>query len=148
MFQNSTISGQKQTSLWEVNNYHAYHVPPLQSFQSEQPKGFKDFWFAFRSRNSGEKLFEYYPTEKKFQELAVPKGMVHLNTASSVQAHNPERPQQFCIEMKDGNVCFFEAGSTYEAQEWVSCLNAVLFGRGPNGGQLNDVTSNEEQLCS
>ena len=118
----------------EVNNFHVFH---FHSLQSEQPKGFKDFWFAFRSRNTGEKIFEYYPTEKKFQELAVPKGMVRLNTASSVQAHNPERPQQFCIEMKDSNVCFFEAGSLYEAQEWVSCLNAVLFGRGPNGGQLS-----------
>ena len=104
--------------------------------QSEQGKGFKDFWFVFRSRDGGEKLFEYYATEKKFQERAVPKGVIYLGTASNVKAHSQERRQQFCIEMTDDTVFFFEAGSVYNAQEWISCLNAVLFGRGPNGGQF------------
>lgn len=113
---------------------------------SEQPKGFKDFWFVFRSRDGGEKLFEYYATEKKFQERAMPKGVIHLGTASSVKAHSQEKRQQFCIEMTDDAVFFFEAGSVYNAQEWISCLNAVLFGRGPNGGQF--ASCNHLAHCS
>lgn len=81
-------------------------------------------------------MFEYYATEKKFQERTVPKGVIGLSTASNVKAHSQERRQQFCIKMTDDTVLFFEAGSVYNAQEWISCLNAVLFGRGPNGGQF------------
>lgn len=85
----------------------------------------------FRSLNGGEKVLEYHPSERKFQECAAyPKGVVHLGSALTVSYHNPEKKQQFSIELSDGSLIFLEASSESLAREWMNCLNAVLFGKG------------------
>lgn len=105
-----------------------------------QPKNFKEFWFVFRALESDEKILEYYINERKFLE-GLPKGMIHLSDVKSVQKHDPDKKNQFSIEMVDGSICFFEVGSSHEAEEWTTCLNAVLFGRGPNGGGHGSLSS-------
>ena len=101
-----------------------------------QPKNFKELWFVFRSHESGEKAFYYYSNEQKAKENKTAyKGVLALTAVNCIQRHDPERKQQFLIEMTDGGMCFFEASSPYDAQEWVTCLNAVIFGKGPSGGE-------------
>ena len=41
----------------------------------------------------------------------------------------------FCISLNDGGLLFLDASTLEEADEWVRCLNAVLFAKGINGGQ-------------
>lgn len=74
---------------------------------------------------------EYHQSERRFQECAAyPKGVIHLGTAVTVSYHNPEKKQQFSIELNDGSLVFLEASSEFLAREWLNCLNAVLFGKG------------------
>ena len=92
---------------------------------------FKEFWFVFRALDGGDKILEYHQNERKFKESpAYPKGVLHLGSALAVSYHNPEKKQQFSVEMADGTICFFEAATPQMGQEWVACLNAVLFGKG------------------
>ena len=96
-----------------------------------QPKVFKEFWFVFRALIGGDKILEYHQNEKKFQECAAyPKGVLHLESALAVSYHNPEKKQQFSIELAGGSIIFLEATSQSLAREWMNCLNAVLFGKG------------------
>ncbi|CAI8034687.1 hypothetical protein GBAR_LOCUS19503 [Geodia barretti] len=100
------------------------------------PKVFKEFWFVFRALVGGDKILEYHQNERKFQESAAyPKGVLHLGSALAVSYHNPEKKQQFSIELAGGSFIFLEAGTQSIAREWMTCLNAVLFGKGngPNG---------------
>lgn len=118
-----------------VVNYSLFSLPfPLIYNNSHflfQPKAFKEFWFVFRSLNGGEKVLEYHQSERKFQECAAyPKGVVHLGNAQTVSYHNPEKKQQFSLELHDGTLIFLEASSESLAREWMNCLNAVLFGKG------------------
>ena len=77
---------------------------------------------------------EAYQSEKKFQEILLPKLTVDLDEAVAVEILS-ERKNFFYIEMTDGVMCLFEAKTIGEAQEWKSCLNAVLLVRGPEGGE-------------
>ena len=40
----------------------------------------------------------------------------------------------FCISMGDGGLLFLDASSLEESEEWVRCLNAVLYAKGIAGG--------------
>ena len=84
-------------------------------------------------------MLDYYLNEKKFADVAPPKGSVSLRDAASLQLHNPDRKNQFCVEMSDGGMCFFETRADTESHQWMSCLNAVLFGKGTNGGQFQGL---------
>ena len=109
--------------------------PPLSNLP--QPKAFKEFWCVFRALDTGRKILDYYTNEAKFIETpAEYKGSIPLQPAVSVQAHNPDKRQQFCIECSDGVVHLFEASSIHDAEEWVLCMCAVLFGKNTSGGEL------------
>ena len=85
----------------------------------------------FRALVGGDKILEYHQNERKFQESAAyPKGVLHLGSALAVSYHNPEKKQQFSIELAGGSFIFLEAGTQSIAREWMTCLNAVLFGKG------------------
>ena len=89
----------------------------------------------FRAVESGGKALYYYQNEAKYQENKTSyKGVVPLSAVKCIQQHDPEKRHQFLVEVNDGAVCFFEAASPTIAQDWVICLNAVLFGKDPNGG--------------
>lgn len=40
----------------------------------------------------------------------------------------------FCVSMTDGGLLFMDCSSVDESEDWVRCLNAVLFARNVNGG--------------
>ena len=85
----------------------------------------------FRALVGGDKILEYHQNERKFQECpAYPKGVLHLGSALAVSYHNPEKKQQFSIELAGGSIIFLEAAAQPLAREWLTCLNAVLFGKG------------------
>ena len=89
----------------------------------------------FSALESGEKALFHYPSEARYKESkAGYKGKILLADAVTVQCHDPEKKQQLMVAMRDGGVAFFEAASAEEALEWSTCLNAVLFGKGPSGG--------------
>ncbi len=89
----------------------------------------------FRALGTGSKVLEIFVSEKKFLESSLtPRGSIPLGYATCIRQHDPERRQYFSIEMSDGALCFFEAASINETEEWVHCLNAVLFGTGPHLG--------------
>ena len=105
-------------------------LPSLSLF-SEQPKAFKELWCVFRALDGGDKIIEYHQNERKFKESpAYPKGVLHLKSALSVTPLSSERQLQFSVEMMDGCACVLEACLPHLAQDWVACLNSVLFGRG------------------
>ena len=86
----------------------------------------------FRALHSGEKFLYLYSNEKKFHEAADSKWCVSLEEASSVKFMFDRK--SFCISMRDGGLIFLESSTVEEAEEWVRCLNAVLFAQGLMGG--------------
>lgn len=118
----------------------------LSSSLFPQPKVFKEFWFVFRALVGGDKILEYHQNEKKFQECAAyPKGVLHLGSALAVSYHNPEKKQQFSIELAGGSLIFLEAATQAIAREWMTCLNAVLFGKG--NGRKSTLSSSFSSCC-
>ena len=117
---------------------HTSHLLPLSlppyappSIHPMQPKTFKEFWFVFRALDGGAKILEYHQNERKFLDCpAYPKGVLHIGSGQAVSYHNPEKKQQFSIELADQSIIFLEAATAQLAREWMACLNAVLFGKG------------------
>ena len=133
-------------SLCRRNSRYSVIIPSLCTLPS-QPKGFKEFWFVFRALESGDKLLEYYQNERKYHDKGPSKGWIPLREANFVQHHDLEKKHLFCIEFREQSVAFFEAMSTDESEDWMQCLNAVLFGKGPRGGKGRCMSSHLEWKC-
>jgi len=100
---------------------------------SLQPKSVKSIFLVFRSLHSGDKFLHLYTNEKKFHEAASPKWEVFLADASSVYFLTDRR--SFCVSMTDGGLLFMDCSSVEECEDWVQCLNAVLFAKSLKGGE-------------
>lgn len=101
-------------------------------FLSVQPKSAKSVFVVFRATHTGDKILHIYSNDKKFVEGENPKWRVYLQDASSVYFLQGKR--SFCVSMSDGGLLFLDANSLEEADEWVRCLNAVLYAKGIEGG--------------
>ena len=88
---------------------------------------------VFRAIHTGDKILQVYSNDKKFLEAENPKWKVYLNEATSVYFLADQR--SFCVSMSDGGLLFMDASSLEEAEEWLRCLNAVLYAKGINGGK-------------
>jgi hypothetical protein len=98
-----------------------------------QPKAYKDFFVVFRAVSGERKELEIFNNERRFHEGSPPKLLVDLNDAVAIHVMNGKR-SEFYAELNDGGMCLFEAKNPDDSLDWVSCLNAVLFAKGPNGG--------------
>lgn len=98
-----------------------------------QPKSAKSLFVVFRALPSGDKVLHIYSSDKKFLEAENPKWRVYLNEATSVYFLTDER--SFCVSMGDGGLLFLDACDLEEAEEWVRCLNAVLYAKGIGAGK-------------
>lgn len=95
---------------------------------------------VFRALHSGEKFLHLYLNEKRFHEAENPKWDVSLQEATSVYFLSDRR--SFCCSMSDGGLLFLDSSTTEEAEEWVRCLNAVLFAKGVTGGMRSVLNKN------
>ena len=100
-----------------------------------QPKTYKEFYLVFRAVSGERKELELYSNEKRFLDAGPPKLIVDLLEVVAIHVLNGKR-NEFYVEVSDGGMCLFETKSPDESTDWVSCLNAVLFAKGPNGGEL------------
>ena len=98
-----------------------------------QPKTYKDFYIVFRAVSGERKELEIYSNERRFADAGPPKLIVDLKEVAGVHVINGKR-NEFYVEKLDGGMGLFETKSPDESMDWVSCLNAVLFAKGPNGG--------------
>ena len=105
-----------------------------------QPKTYKEFFIVFRAVSGERKELEIYSNERRFLEAAPPKLLIDLKDATGVHVLNGKR-SEFYVELSDGGMCLFETKSPEESMEWVSCLNAVLYAKGPNGGEYFNVAN-------
>lgn len=102
--------------------------------QALQSKGFKEFWFLFRVQKKI-KVLEYYGSEKdSIKKNASPRGVVQLHQIRSVGWGDSDRQKQFILYSSDGSHHYLDAPSVYEATEWITALNSVLFAKGHDGG--------------
>ena len=101
-----------------------------------QPKAYKDFYVVFRAISGERKELEIFNNERRFHEGSPPKLLVDLNDAVAIHVMNGKR-SEFYVELNDGGMCLFEAKNPEDSLDWVSCLNAVLFAKGPNGGRVD-----------
>ena len=90
---------------------------------------------VFRAVSGERKELELYSNEKRFLDGGPPKLIVDLLEVVAIHVLNGKR-NEFYVEVSDGGMCLFETKSPDESTDWVSCLNAVLFAKGPNGGEL------------
>lgn len=102
-----------------------------------QIKSFKDYWFIFRTGvDVFGRVLECYTSEKESKRNNV-KDRILLNNITSVTKLDSSK--QLCLYSNDGTVHTFEASSAFECGEWVFSLNAVLFGKGPDGSKLEII---------
>ena len=81
------------------------------------------------------KILEYYASEKESNKKnANPRGVVQLDQIRSVGWGDSDRQKQFILYSSDGSHHYLDAPSVYEANEWITALNSVLFAKGPDGG--------------
>lgn len=83
--------------------------------------------------HNGDKILHAYTNEKKYHEAENPKWKVYLHDATSVYFLTDKK--SFCVSMGDGGLLFLDASTLEEAEDWVRCLNAVLYAKGINGGK-------------
>ena len=83
--------------------------------------------------HTGDKILHIYVNDKRYHEAENPKWRVYLHDATSVYFLTDKK--SFCVSMSDGGLLFFDASSPEEAEEWVRCLNAVLYAKGIGGGE-------------
>ena len=87
---------------------------------------------VFRALHTGEKFLHLYLNEKRFHEAEDPKWDVSLEETTSIKLLCDKKC--FCISMSSGGLIFLDSSTVADAEEWVKCLNAVLFAKGLTGG--------------
>lgn len=106
-----------------------------QLFSHFQPRtSYKEFYIVFRASSKGNKQLDLYLSDKKYAEHVQPKWTVDLSTVSSINVMNDNRVC-FYVEHSNGAMCLFEGKLIEEVEDWISCFNAVLFTKGPHGGE-------------
>lgn len=81
------------------------------------------------------KTLEYYANEKDFIKRSNPKSTINLNEVQAVHKSGHDKPKQLILTAASGILHVLETSSVYEANLWLTALNAVLFGRGSDGGR-------------
>ena len=98
----------------------------------------------FRTKKTDrEKVLEYYLSEKDYHKKP-PKDQISLKEIQSVQQLGGDSSKSFSLTFSDGVVHTFESHTTHEIIEWVFALNAVLFGKGPDGSKSSN---NDNSKC-
>ena len=83
------------------------------------------------------RVLDYYNSEKDSQKKNHnPKGQILLRDIHSIT--DDSLSAQFFLHSIDGVTHSFEANLARERDNWVFELNAVLFGKGPDGSKLYD----------
>ena len=95
-------------------------------------KSFKEHWFVFRmGTNTTGRLLDMYNNEKEgAKKTSTPKERIFLRDMHSVTKSGN---QQILLHSNDGSIHYLETRNT---DEWLFALNAVLFGKGPNGSRF------------
>ena len=83
-------------------------------------------------------MCEFYNSEKDFlKRSSHPKGTIQLSDIQTIHKSGQDRSKQIVLNSVSGCLHILEASSVYDANQWITALNAVLFGRGVDGGQYN-----------
>lgn len=80
----------------------------------------------------------YYANERdSLRKHSSPKGRIFLKDIYMVTDHVAK---QFHLHSNDGTVHLLEGSSVQERDNWVFELNAVLFGKGPDGSKQYNLS--------